>query len=297
MRALVRGHGRSVSDCVEIVSGDLGDEAALARLASGAEIVIHNAGVVRAGRPAGFFKVNRDGAARMADAANANMAADGAYVLVSSLAATRPGVSPYAASKAAAEVESRMRLSGRRLAVLRPPAIYGPFDAATKPMFDMIRFGFAPRLGRPSARFAMVHVQDAARAALAAAGAATDRHPVFEFDDGAGGHDWADLRAAAETAAGRRLRLLPVPPWLLKCAAFAAACIARTGLATPFLSVGKAREMLVGDWIADRALRPPDWSPDFSLPSGFSQTLACYRDRRLERGRSDAKSRGQRPDE
>ncbi len=279
VRALVRGDRRQpIPGVHEVVGGDLADRAALARLVEGAALIIHNAGRVRARSAAAFFAVNHVGAAAVAAAA-AQGAPDAAFVLISSLAARRPEISPYAASKAAGEAAVRAALVGRKLAILRPPAIYGPFDAATKPLFDAIRLGVAPRLGPAAARFAMIYVDDAAGAALAAAEAAMLDVAIFEIDDGAGGHRWADVRAAATAAAGRRLLLLPVAPIVIRALGVAGSIAARLGLGTPFLTAGKAREILAGDWLVDPVCALPNWSPEVSLYSGFSQTLACYRKR------------------
>lgn len=279
MRALVRGDRGPIPGVDAFIAGDLDDEEALRRLVQGADLIVHCAGLVKARSAAEFFRVNRDGAARLATVARTE-AGDTAFVLASSLAAIRPTISPYAASKAEAEAAVRAELAGGRAAILRPPAVYGPNDAATKPLFDAIRAGIAPVLGPASARFAMIYVDDAARAALAAGRAATAEAPVFEIDDGAGGHSWADVRRAAEAAAGKRLVRAPVPGAVIRALGAAGSLVAATGLAAPFLTAGKAREMLAGDWLAapERAL--PDWAPEVSLQSGFSRTLACYRERR-----------------
>ncbi|WP_308238197.1 NAD-dependent epimerase/dehydratase family protein [Phenylobacterium sp. J367] len=73
----------------EVVVGDLADAGALKALARGADVVIHAAGLVKVSRLADFTRVNRDGAARVAEAAgNAHL------LLVSSLAAREPQLSP-----------------------------------------------------------------------------------------------------------------------------------------------------------------------------------------------------------
>lgn len=276
MRALVRGDRPPIDGVAEVVPGDLDDAEAIRRLVEGAALCIHNAGLVRARSRDAFMRVNRDGAQAMAAATPAETP----FVLVSSLAATQPAVSPYAASKAAAEAAALQARPRGATAIVRPPAIYGPFDAATKPLFDCFRAGFAPRLGAAAARFSMVYVDDAATAVLAAADGASSDAAAYEFDDGAGGHDWAGVRLAAEAAMGRRLRLLPVPDALLRLAGGVGSAVAGLGLATPFLTTGKVREMRAGDWIADMDRAPPNWSPEVSLQSGFSRTLACYRERR-----------------
>jgi len=279
VRVLARAGRPAVAGAAETVEGDLEDAAALGRLLLGADVVIHNAGLVRARSSAEFHAVNRAGARRIAEIAAASTA-DTRFLLISSLAARRPELSAYAASKAAAEADVRAALSGRAFAILRPPAIYGPFDAATKPLFDAIRRGLAPRIGRKGCRVAMIHVDDAARAALAAASAADPTGPVFEVDDGAGGHSWDEIRAAAAAARGRRLLPAPIGPAVIRIGGALGSAAARLGLGAPFLTSGKAREILAGDWLVDPSRRPPEWSPEVSLQSGFSHTLACYRGRR-----------------
>ncbi|HZY52217.1 MAG TPA: NAD-dependent epimerase/dehydratase family protein, partial [Reyranella sp.] len=81
----------------EIVWGDLSDEASLKRLVAGADAVVHAAGLIKARRPIEFDQVNRDGTARLSA-----LAPDVPFLLLSSLAAREPQLSPYAASKRAA---------------------------------------------------------------------------------------------------------------------------------------------------------------------------------------------------
>lgn len=282
VRALARpsrdGGPRRLPFPAEIISGDLSDPAALDALTSAADLTINNAGLVRAPSRQAFFEANQSGARSVAEAARRNANPAAAFLLISSLAATRPEISDYAASKAAGEAACRDVLAGRPMAILRPPAIYGPNDTATKPLFDAIRFRLAPTVGPRRARLAMIHVDDAAQAALAAARAAAPSHPVFEADDGGGGHRWSDIAAAAEAAAGRRLLRLPLPGPLLLAAGAFGSLRAALGLGAPFMTLGKAREALAGDWTVDPALAPPDWSPAITLRLGFSQTLTWYRE-------------------
>ena len=69
------------------------------------EAVVHVAGLTKARREAEFFAVNRDGSARLAEAVAAAAAPGARCVLVSSMAAREPRLSPYAASKRGAELE------------------------------------------------------------------------------------------------------------------------------------------------------------------------------------------------
>ncbi len=88
LRILARADAEPPSGA-EVIVGRLVDEDALARLAQGARLVIHVAGLVKARTPAGFGPVNIDGARRMAEAA-ARQAPDAPFLLVSSLSAREP---------------------------------------------------------------------------------------------------------------------------------------------------------------------------------------------------------------
>ena len=144
----------------EIVWGDLSDEAALRRLVDGADAVVHAAGLIKARRPEDFQAVNRDGTARLSA-----LAPTMPFLLLSSLAAREPQLSPYAASKRAAE-EVVARRTGPWLAV-RAPAVYGPGDRETLAYFKMAARGFAPQPDRPDARLSLIHVEDLAEALAA----------------------------------------------------------------------------------------------------------------------------------
>lgn len=279
VRALQRRPDIVLDGVSDVVPGDLADEMALARLVDGADAVIHNAGLVRAQSAVQFHAANALGANAVARAA---LAADAPrFVLVSSLAASRPAISAYSASKAVAEAGARRILANRPLAIIRPPAIYGPADAATKPMFQAMAKGFAPMPGPVDARLAMIYVDDAAAAALAGLHAASPAHPVFEIDDGAGGYTWDQVRKAGEAAADRRLRPIRLPMPVIRVVGALGGLGARMsgalGFQPPFLTPGKVAEMRAGDWIADPQRSLPQWRAEVSLEAGFRRTLAWYR--------------------
>lgn len=264
----------------EVVPGNLADAEALARLVDGADAIIHTAGLVRAPSPAAFMAANALGANAIAQAGLAAGAPP--FVLVSSLAASRPNVSPYAASKAVAEAGVRRILADDALAIIRPPAIYGPADAATKPMFQAIARGFVPTVGPADARLAMIYVDDAASAVLAGLDKASCDHPVYEIDDSAGGYTWPEIRTVAESAVGAPLRSIRLPLSLIRLAGALGGVGARVsgslGFTSPFLTPGKVAEMIAGDWIADPVLSLPQWRAEVSLEAGFRRTLAWYRE-------------------
>jgi uncharacterized protein YbjT (DUF2867 family) len=249
----------------EIVWGDLSDEASLRALVAGADAVVHAGGLIKARRPAEFDAVNRDGTARLSA-----LAPDVPFLLLSSLAAREPQLSPYAASKRAAE-EVVARRSGPWLTA-RAPAVYGPGDRETLAYFKMAKLGFALQPDRPDGRLSLIHVEDLAEA-LALALNRPPSPAIYEIDDGhPDGYSHADMAAAAAEALGRPVRTIRVGPGLMT--AVAAVNSLRPG--PQILTPAKIRELFHPDWTV-RGSRLPGVSARYPLAEGFRDTVGWYR--------------------
>ncbi|HEY4166439.1 MAG TPA: NAD-dependent epimerase/dehydratase family protein [Reyranella sp.] len=252
----------------EIVWGDLSDEASLKRLVAGADAVVHAAGLIKARRPIDFDRVNRDGTARLSA-----FAPDVPFLLLSSLAAREPQLSPYAASKRAAE-EVVARRSGPWLAV-RAPAVYGPGDRETLAYFKMAARGFALQPDQPSARLSLIHVED-----LAEALALTLDRPlppgVYEIDDGhPNGYRHADMAVAAAAALRRPVRAIRIGRGLMNTVASLNSL--RPG--AQILSSAKVRELYHSDWtVREHGLADATgFAARYGLVDGFRHTILWYR--------------------
>ena len=261
----------------EIVWGDLNDAAALRRLVDGADAVVHAAGLIKARHAADFMAVNRDGTSRLAA-----LAPNATFLLLSSLAAREPGLSPYAASKRAAE-EALADRAGPWLAV-RAPAVYGPGDRETLSYFRTAEHGIAPepmgpRAGDKGARLSLIHVQDLAEAlALALAGAIAPS--VYEIDDGhPGGYGYADMAEAAGRALGRRLIRVPVPRPLMSAVAGLNSLGQALGGSVRILTAGKVAEIFHADWVANdrRLAATTGFRARYDLWTGFGDAVRWYR--------------------
>jgi 2-alkyl-3-oxoalkanoate reductase len=261
----------------EVVWGDLNDTVALRRLVEGADAVVHAAGLIKARHPSGFMAVNRDGTARLAA-----LAPHATFLLLSSLAAREPGLSPYAASKRAAE-EALTGRTGPWLAV-RAPAVYGPGDRETLSYFQTAERGIAPEPMGPKAagkgaRLSLIHVSDLA-VALALAVAAPRPASVYEIDDGRpGGYGYADMAEAAGMALGRRLIRLPVPRPVMAAVAGLNSLGQALGGPARILTAGKVAEIFHSNWVAnDRRLsEATGFQARYDLKTGFDDTVRWYR--------------------
>ncbi|WP_299617661.1 NAD(P)-dependent oxidoreductase [Pelagibius sp.] len=283
VRALVRRplQDSALGDLGELVTpvqGALDSPAALSELVAGADAVVHCAGLVAARRRSEFHAVNGIGTARLAEAA---AAAPGAprFLLISSLAAREPGLSPYAASKREAEDLLRRKAEGLSWQVLRPPVVYGPGDRATLDLFRQFARGFALIPGG-AGRFSMIYVEDLAAAVEALLQASPPEPHIIELDDARpGGYAWADVVAAAERQLGRRVRSLAVPGPLLRLVAGISSGMAMLTGRASVLSQGKVNEIAHPDWVCRSNLLGDlvPWRPLVAFEEGFSRTLAWYK--------------------
>lgn len=248
--------GRALAATADLrwVPGDLEDQTALGDLVAGADVVVHLAGATKAASRAAFHEINAAGTARLVQAARA--AGVGHFILLSSLAATRPDISDYAASKAAGEAEARAHAGAIPLTIVRAPAVLGAGDAAAAPLFSMLARGLllVPGGAARAGRFSMIDVADLCRHLLALTAAApAGLHAPY-------GHHalaWDDLAQSAARARGGPVRVIALPgPVLGAMGALTDAGARLTGRPQVF-SRGKVREMRAGDWIGDQAVSDP----------------------------------------
>ena len=259
----------------ELVLGDLSDETALKRLVAGADAVVHAAALIKARHPAQFLAVNRDGTALLSA-----LAPDAQFVLLSSLAAREPQLSPYANSKRAAEQVVTSR-SGRWL-VVRAPAVYGPGDRETLAYFQTVAGGLAVRPAVPSARLSLIHVADLAEA-LARSVERNLTGSLYEIDDGReGGYSYREMGVEAGRAVGRRPLSVAVPRLVMAGLARINALNNALGGKVQILTPAKVNEIFHSDWtIHDRRLPGAlGWAPQHDLATGFAETISWYRQAR-----------------
>lgn len=262
----------------ETVRGGLEDEAALAALVQGADVVVHAAGLIKARGRAEFLRGNRDGTEAMALAAR-RMAPGARFLLISSLAAREPQLSDYACSKRAAEAEA-LRVFGEapaQLAILRPPAIYGPWDKETLALFQASLRPLAPLPGDGKA--AVIDARDAAGAMAAMAGEKFRPGCFALADDRPEGYEMRALMDEARRATGGRARFIRLPKALVLAAGFTSGLLGKTRRTPPIFTLGKAREILHPDWsIHPEELLPREiYTPRISLAEGFADTVSWYR--------------------
>lgn len=290
VRLLVRDPKKlppALASQVEVVVGDLGDDAALQQFAAGLGTVLHLAGLVRARREEQFVAANAVGTAKLVAAVEKN-ATQPRFVYVSSLAAAGPSPNPEGRAPedppAPISAYGRSKLAGERAVagyggswvILRPPAIYGPRDRDVLQFFKMASQGwlFYPR----GERYATVaFVGDVVLAVLRAA-AGPHSGSIFHLGEPAPYPMGVLLQTLAE--AGRvRARVVPLPGLIFRVAGLVGDGLHLLGFHDVPMTSDKARELLARHWTAQTrsslsALELPEAVP---FRQGAELTWAWYR--------------------
>jgi nucleoside-diphosphate-sugar epimerase len=266
---------------IDVVRGSLADRDALNKLVADCDSLVHCAGLTRGVTRSHFNRVNAVGAVACAEAARE--AGVKKILLVSSLAAREPGISPYAASKRAGEEGVLEAAEGHMdVTIVRPPAVYGPGDTEMLALFRLMGRGLVPVFGSSDARFSLIYVEDLADAVVAWQRASVPPAGILELDDGQPrGYGWSDVSAIVSSIIGRPVRQIRIPATAL---ALPAALNTAAGLFSgydPMFSLGKLRELRHRDWVC-RSIDSqgiPGWTARYRLAEGLMRTPG-WRDRR-----------------
>ncbi|HEX2763381.1 MAG TPA: NAD-dependent epimerase/dehydratase family protein [Allosphingosinicella sp.] len=271
LRALTRGW-KPPEDEIAWVDGALDRPETLLKLCTGADAVIHVAGLINARSRAEFEAVNVGGTANMIDAARA--AGVRRFVHVSSLAAREPELSDYGRSKARAE--RLVGASGLDWTIIRPPAVYGPGDKETLELFKMARRGLVAL--PPRGRFSVIHVDDLCRLLLAVLDEADSWTETYEPDDGRdGGWEHRHFARTLGRLFGRRAVTMAMPKPVMRVASGLDRLLHRKNAK---LTPDRVSYFCHPDWVVAAERRPPKrlWTPQVKTSSGLKATADWYRE-------------------
>ncbi len=291
VRALVRrtsDTGTLQALGIQRVEGGLEDEAAVARASEGADVVFHLAALKQARSRDEYFRVNT-GAVRVA--ALAARAAGARLVYLSSMAAVGPArdgrpvveadepapITDYGRSKLAGEAVCRE--VGGEAVILRAPAVYGPGDRDLLRFFAMAARGVLLVPGGPDRLLQLLHVRDLV-GALVQAGRAPRAGGLYHVADPRP-YAWRRVVELVAAAVGRRVRVLWVPPPLVRAAAAASEWGAGVAGRATIFNRDKARELLASGWLCDTAAAERELAFQSRVPlaTGLTETAQWYRAR------------------
>lgn len=256
---------------VTLLAAELNDSEKLVAALRRADAIIYCAGTVRGSTLEDFKAANIDGVSSLV-ASIQQAALDIPFLLLSSLAASRPQVSDYSNSKFLGE-QVLVQSAGFPWTILRPTAVYGPGDREMLPILRLARKGIVTPTGPRGQRISLVYVDDVASACITWLQHWQHcQRQIFDLDDGhPGGYSWREI---AEISSGGRHLSVRIPTWFLSVAARLNLHSSRLLGRAPMLTPGKVRELTQPDWLCDneRFTAATGWRPEFDLKNGL-QTL------------------------
>ena len=274
---------------IECIVGSLTEPVPLKKILSTVDAVVHAAGGGKASRPESFFENNVRPTQCLVEASKGLPLKR--WVLISSLAAAGPSpdgtplahnaptapMSPYGESKAAAERCVLKEKDSFHVAIIRPPAIYGPGDSRWLPFFRAAQKKWVPLPGGKRKTLSLIHVADCAAAVVRTLEADFPSGTNFFVDDGPP-HAITDFIAALERVFGHAIVPIGIPAWLFRPVAHAVYGVAAALGREPLLTPSKVKELLCPHWVCDSAQTQSmlKWRPQISLPAGVEETAHWY---------------------
>ncbi|MDH5563938.1 MAG: NAD-dependent epimerase/dehydratase family protein [Nitrospirota bacterium] len=253
---------------IQPILGELENPQSLLAFVENCQFVIHCAGTIRGSNRAAFQPTNVDGVSHLIQACLAQPSPP-SFVLLSSLAAREPALSPYAWSKHEGEKTLFREAGSMKWVIFRPPAVYGPHDKALLPLFKLIDNGIGLQLGPSNARFSLIHVKDLSEVILRWLVKGAPAATIFEVDDGVpGGYSWEKVFKTINP----HIRLhLHCHPLFLRAAGMTNEILARLLRYAPLLTTGKVNELLHPNWVCDSSpvTEALDWKPQIPLAKGL----------------------------
>jgi nucleoside-diphosphate-sugar epimerase len=277
VRALVRNPTKAETlrtRGVKLLVGNFSDTCALTELITGSDAVIHCAGAVRGATQADFDKVNVQGLRQLIQviqASNPNTR----LLCLSSLVAREPALSFYANSKFRAEQVLQTEAQGLQWTAIRPPAVYGPGDKELLPLFQLMAKGFLPVPGSADSRLSIIHINDLVAAIIAWLGQDTPAQGIYAVEDGCeAGYSWRDLGTIIGKLTGRKVRLVPLPGFVLDTFARINSALAKRLGYAPMLTPEKLQELRHPDWVcsSEAFSQQFNWQPRLGLQQGLEKT-------------------------
>lgn len=275
---------------VEVFKGDLEDISSVVSAMEGMDILYHIGEIMNISKSASLKNV------RLMEAITGHADSVGTkrIVFVSSLSVagipsgipadedTKPSIvlnDFYTSYKRSCEELLKERLTNCEYAVIRPAVVYGPGSRRLGHLVDAVeKIGplCFPFVGSGRNIAPLINVKDLARAIYLAGVRPEAAGNTMNLTDGLR-HTWFDFFSAIAGRLGKGLRVLPMPPFLLKLCALPLGLFLRAfGMELDAVSY---MDYFSVDILFEnaRARRLLQWQPEYSLEDGVNEMVEYYR--------------------
>lgn len=169
--------------------------------------------------------------------------------------------------------------TGFEYAIVRPAYVYGPGSRYLGRLIDILDkigpFGF-PFIGNAGNNTPLVQVKDLAQAIYLSGVQPAASGRIFNLTDGLR-HTWLDFFSAITDLLGKKIKIIPVPPFLLRIPAIPVDLF--SGFFGIELDLGNYLDYFSRDLYFDNAKAREflDWQPKYSLTDGIKEMVQYYR--------------------
>lgn len=172
-----------------------------------------------------------------------------------------------------------MNSSAGTSVIIRPAPVYGPGSRSMAGLITGIEnfgpIGF-PFIGSGKNLAPLIYVKDAARAIYLSGLSPSAAGKIFNLTDGFR-HSWFDFLTSIAELLGKKLRIVPIPPLLLKIPAVPLDIL--SGLVGIKIDPVQYLNYFSNDLFFDNSKSKAllNWQPEFSLTDGVGEMIKFYR--------------------
>lgn len=268
VRALVRNPSKFPikHPRLQVITGNLHSKNSLQKLVHNADYVIHCAGRVRGAKQAEFDSENVIGTQNLLDVC-IEASTCKKFIFISSLAARQPKLSYYAQSKHSAEC-LLTNTSNLDWTIIRPPAVYGPYDKELLPLLNWLQKGILWIPGNSQQKFSLIHVEDLVKLIILQLSSSASGE-ILEPDDH-NSYDWQLISEISQQFFNRRVRIITLPYTAISLVAKLNVLLSRLFDYSPMLTPSKMNELMHDNWVATGVAPSSQWTANIDFKKGLS---------------------------
>lgn len=215
------------------------------------------------------------------------------FVYVSSLAAIGPlddnesliveqtehkPITMYGRSKSLSEKKIYAGFMHHPITIIRPTAVYGPYEKDLFILFDTMKRGLEPYIGRDMQKLSFVHVKDLVNVLIKACEQDILDITNYNVTDGKVYSRYAMAEIFKKTF-NKKLFRVHLPVKIVEIAALVIQNMYKNSTKVPVLYPERVGELTAKNWVCDiqKVVNDLNFKPEYNLQEGLKETLLWYK--------------------
>lgn len=278
---------------ITYVDGDLFSNEALEKCIKEMDYVFHVAGLVKAKTKEGFYRGNYEATKNLLEITHKVNPDIKKFVLVSSLAACGPArtekpvdentppepITTYGVTKLKAEEEVEKYKDKFPVAIIRPPAVYGPRDTEILIYFKTFSRGLNSVIGFDAKYLSLVYVEDLADGIiLAVEKDIPSGEKYFICMDKA--YNWDEIGSITSGLLGKKALKIRLPHSVVYSVGYLAELFSTFSKKPATLNVDKCKDITQLRWVCsnEKAKRELGFKAKYTIEESFKKTIEWYKE-------------------